>query len=250
VIMDKFFASILGIRDMDLAAAHSSIGNFPRDFLTKNRQLLRLQLLEENLHRRLVETYLIFQPRNSFQGLPPIKDEVCVKWVEEMIRTGINLVAICSEAGIVGHTALFPINDNKCEMLVVVWPRLQNVGIGTELTRCCVEMACKLGFEKIWLPVDAINLRARHIYVKCGFEYASHKLSRELDMVCDLSRRRVSRNQDGMAPSAQFTVHCPPSTAHLPCPHAAGGTIQACPEGMLPIAAGADVFEDGAQIGL
>jgi RimJ/RimL family protein N-acetyltransferase len=181
---------------MDLDAALSSINDFPRNFHTKDRQLLRLQLLDKNHHRRLVDAYLSFRPRNSFQGLPPLKDDICVKWVEEMIGTGINLTAISIKAGIVGHTALFPINDRKCEMLVVVWPQFQNIGVGTELTRCCVQIAGKLGFEKIWLPVDSTNLRARHIYAKCGFEYVSPKQSRELDMVCDLSRHPIIRDVD------------------------------------------------------
>lgn len=184
---------------MDLATAASATDKFPRDFLAKNQRPIRLQLLDAKLHQQFEETYLAFQPRNSFQGLPPLKDEICLKWVSDMIRTGINIIAICTEEGIVGHTALFPINDRKCEMLVVVWPRFQNIGIGTELTRCCVEMASELGFEKIWLPVDATNLRARHIYTKCGFQYASHTQSRELDMVCSLSRSQVGENNETLA---------------------------------------------------
>jgi RimJ/RimL family protein N-acetyltransferase len=185
---------------MDLDDASSSIGDFPRDFLAKNGQPIRLQPLDENLHHRLVESYLAFQPRNSFQGLPPLKDEACLTWVEDMIRTGTNLMAVCPKAGIVGHTAIFPVNDRKCEMLVVVWPLFQNIGIGTELTRCCVQMARNLGYEKLWLPVDSTNLRARHIYVKCGFEYTSQQQSRELDMVCDLYRPQVNGMGDIPAP--------------------------------------------------
>jgi N-acetylglutamate synthase-like GNAT family acetyltransferase len=118
--------------------------------------------------------------------------------VQEMIATGVNLIAV-SNSGIVGHTALFPINDRKCELLVVVWPQFQNIGIGTELTRGCVDMACELGFEQIWLPVDSTNLRARHIYAKCGFEYRSPEHSRELDMVCDLSRQWIAAEETGIA---------------------------------------------------
>jgi RimJ/RimL family protein N-acetyltransferase len=191
---------MLEIQDMDLAAARLSLDEFPRDFLAKNRQLLRLKLFDKRLRHQLVQAYLDFRPRNSFQGLPPLKDEVCLKWVEDMIATGINLLALSHQAGIVGHTALFPINDRKCEMLIVVWPRFQNIGIGTQLTRCVVRMARKLRFEKIWLPVDATNLRARHIYKKCGFEYASAKQSRELDMVCDLTRRSAEEEIEDVEP--------------------------------------------------
>lgn len=178
-------------------ASPDSIGLFPRDFLTKDRQPVRLQLLGENQRGQFVKAYLAFRPRNSFQGLPPLKDEVCVKWVREMIATGVNLVAV-SRAEIVGHTALFPIDDGKCELLVVVWPEFQNIGIGTELTRGCVDLAREMGFEQMWLPVDATNLRARHIYAKCGFEYRSPKQSRELDMVCELSGRRSASQAAGI----------------------------------------------------
>jgi RimJ/RimL family protein N-acetyltransferase len=173
----------------------TSLGDFPRDFQTKNGQFLRLQILKPSLHPRFEEAYLAFRPRNSFQGLPPLKDEVCLKWVREMIDTGINLIAMSSTTGIVGHTALFPLDTRKCEMLVVVWPEFQNIGIGFELSRGCVQMACELGYEEMWLPVDATNLRARHIYTKCGFEYRSPKQSRELDMVCDLSLLRATQKK-------------------------------------------------------
>ena len=181
----------IGIQDMDFASAYSCFNGFPRTFVAKNRQALRMQLLDNKLHQKLVETYLNFHPRNSFQGLPPLKDRVCVKWVEGIIETGLNIVATLPTSGIIGHTSLLPIDDRKCEMLVVVWPEFQNIGIGTELTKCCVEMANKLGFGKIWIPVDATNLKARHIYLKCGFEYVSHKHSRELEMVCLSKRGRV-----------------------------------------------------------
>ena len=133
--------------------------------------------------------YLAFQPRGSFQGLPPIKDEVCVKWVREMLATGVHIVAIDRPAGLVGHTGLFPVNRQKCEMLVVVCPDYQNLGIGTELVRSCVALAGELGFERIWLPVDATNVRARHIYRKCGFEYVSNQQGLGLDMVCHVRPR-------------------------------------------------------------
>ncbi len=167
----------------------------------------------------LIDMYLAYQPRNSFQGLPPIKDEVCIRWVRDILVTGIHVVATregdraadcpdfrangdcpdfrASENGtvplaplaaepLIGHAALFPVNAQKCELLVVVCPGFQNVGIGTELVRSCVDLAAELGFEQIWLPVDSTNVRARHVYRKCGFEYVSGKQGRELDMICDV----------------------------------------------------------------
>ena len=192
----------------------------PRTFVSKNGLRCELQLLPAAAGQRLVDTYLGFRPRNCFQGLPPLKDAVCVKWVQDMLRTGVNVIAHCDPHGIVGHTALFPINRRKCEMLVVVCPGFQNVGIGTELVRSCIELAAEWGFERIWLPVDATNVRARHVYRKCGFEYVSNQQGREMDMACDVRgwRRRLIVAEAGHAvgpvPTPRF--HFPALAAAWP----------------------------------
>jgi GNAT superfamily N-acetyltransferase len=173
----------------------SPVGAVWRRFRCKNGDAIELRRLAPAAGPRLVEMYLGFQPRGSFQGLPPLKDEACVAWVRKMLATGIHIVAVNATkgtrtsgpppAGLVGHTGLFPENQRKCELLVVVSPDHQNLGIGTELVRGCVDLARQMGFERIWLPVDATNVRARHIYRKCGFEYVSKtSQGRELDMVC------------------------------------------------------------------
>lgn len=132
--------------------------------------------------------YLAYEPRGSIQGLPPLKDSVCVQWVRGVIDNGTNIVAVAAEKSVLGHVALFPVSELVSELLVVVTPSHQNIGIGTELTRSCLEVACELGYERMCLPVDSTNMRARHVYVKCGFAYVSDKLAREIDMTCDLKR--------------------------------------------------------------
>jgi RimJ/RimL family protein N-acetyltransferase len=180
-----------------------SLRCLPRTFRGKNGLPVELHRLADRAGRRLIDMYLAFKPRNSFQGLPPLKDEVCVRWVQDMLRDGIHVVAQSAGTALVGHSALFPINPQKCEMLVVVCPGFQDLGIGTELVRSCVDLAGELGFGRIWLPVEATNVRARHVYRKCGFEYMSNGQGRELDMACDVER------------------HCspPPAAAKLPLMH-------------------------------
>ncbi len=112
-------------------------------------------------------------------------------------------------------------------MLVVVCPGFQNVGIGTELVRSCVDLAAQLGFEQIWLPVDATNVRARHVYRKCGFEYVSTKQGRELDMTCDVRSARsgvgvaVALPPPAIAASSGRQFNCHPNATrdlHGPAP--------------------------------
>ena len=170
--------------------SEESLHSLPRAFINKQGEAILVHLLDANVTPRLVEMYLAFQPRNSFQGLPPIKDAACVKWVEQMAQNATNLVALSFEKGVVGHAALFPMKDSACEFLVVVSPPFQNTGIGTELTRSAVQVSYEMGFERMWLDVDATNVRARHVYKKCGFEYLSDGHARELEMTLDLKRYR------------------------------------------------------------
>lgn len=116
--------------------------------------------------------------------------EVCVDWVRHMIANGINVVAMSFGHGVVGHVALFPFDDTACELFVVVAKDFQNTGIGTELTQAAVQLSYERGFEKIWLDVESTNLRARHVYKRCGFDYVAAVQSREIEMECDLRRFR------------------------------------------------------------
>jgi RimJ/RimL family protein N-acetyltransferase len=185
---------------MDLPVLPATLRCLPRMIAAKSGLPVELRVLPTADEGRLIEMYLAFQPRNCFQGLPPIKDAVCVRWVEEILQTGLHLVGLSGDASIIGHSALFPINAIKCEMLVVVCPGFQNVGIGTELVRSCIDLAGELGFERIWLPVDATNVRARHVYRKCGFEYVSNGLGREMDMACEVRRHgRAAREPAAIA---------------------------------------------------
>lgn len=166
----------------------------PRKASNKQGVAIRLRYLPAEEKSQLLAMYLAYQPRNAFQGLPPIKDDVCARWVDDMVRTGIHAVAwfddAAGESRVVGHVGLFPIPPHKCEMLIAVSPGFQNLGIGTELVRVAIDLAAELGFQRLWLPVDSANVRARHVYEKCGFTYASSTLQREVDMTCDVLKNR------------------------------------------------------------
>ena len=175
---------------MSVDCTETSIARFPHAFVTRRGEPLLVQLLTENRHEQLVAMYLAFQPRNCFGGLPPITDQACVRWVRGMIADAASLVAMSFDEGLVGHAALFAIGRDDCEMLNVVTPREQGVGIGTELARCAVQLADELGFETVRLNVEAGNHVARHVFEKCGFQYGSRALVGELDMSLDLQHYR------------------------------------------------------------
>jgi hypothetical protein len=81
----------------------STIHNYSHVFVDRKGGAIFIKKLDDSMHQALIKKYLAYQPRDSFEGLPPIEDEACVKWVWKMIRDGTNLVALASEGDIVGH---------------------------------------------------------------------------------------------------------------------------------------------------
>lgn len=172
-----------------------SIFSYPHAFVDRKNEPILIMPLDGKKHGQLHSMYGDCVPRNTFNCLPPIKDEACKKWVDDMIENAVNLIAVSFERGLVGHTALFPMEKkNMVEMIVVVIPPFQYRGIGTQLTQCSIQLAYEAGYEKMWLSVETNNYVARHIYLKCGFEYINYCLEDELDMTFDLQRYRNVAN--------------------------------------------------------
>ena len=166
----------------------TTIHNFPHAFINRRTEPILIRPLTEERHTQLLNMYLAYRPRNSFAGLPPLTDEACTRWVEGIIKTGLSLIALSFGRGVIGHTALFPIDRKVCEFMPVVAPAFQKIGIGTELTRCAIQLAGELGFEEIFLNVETRNVVARHVYEKCGFEQAGEVAGAEVDMRLDLTQ--------------------------------------------------------------
>jgi len=199
---------------MKIDLSDTTIHNFPRAFINKRCEAIMIRTLEDKRREQLIDMYLAFEPRGSFGGLPPIIDAACVDWVMGMIDSAANLISLSFDVGVVGHSALFPINTDECEILVVVSPPQQKIGIGTEMTRSLIQLADELGFERIRLSVGAKNHVARHVYRKCGFQYSSRGLLDEVDMALDLANYRGSIDAPVSEIMTRKTVSVNPDT---PC---------------------------------
>jgi len=165
----------------------SSIWRCPHAFIDRRGRPILIKILDDSLHEKFRAMYMAYRPRNSFNGLPPIQDAACENWVRHIAATGLNMVAISFEDGLVGHTGIFPISEDMCELFAAVTGPYQRAGIGTQLTRCAIQLAYEAGFDRIWLSVEAQNHIARHVYAKCGFKYDSTEDITELEMSFDLS---------------------------------------------------------------
>lgn len=160
---------------------------YPHAFINKAGEPIVIKGLDAKWQDALIQMYLAFTPKRSFGGLPPADPDECVRWVNGMIAgEGINLVAMAFDRGVVGHAALFAGPQQRCELLAVVSPPKQNIGIGTELVRCSIHLAHALGFEHIWACIEAKNLRCRHVLKKCGFGCEAPDQADEVKMALNL----------------------------------------------------------------
>ncbi len=172
---------------MKISLEETSLKSSPHAFIDRNGEPVLIRLLSDRRHNDLLEMYLAYQPRNSFNNLPPLEDGACLVWVKKIIEEALNVVALSFKDGVIGHVALFSMSKVMCELLIVVSPGYQRVGIGTELTRCAIQLAYEMGYQKIWLCVEPGNMSARHVYSKCGFLYFGGDDMDDLEMSFDLT---------------------------------------------------------------
>lgn len=158
----------------------------PFAFIDEHGAAVVVRPLHEARHAQLVRMYLDYGARDQFSGMPPIRPAERRRWVEGMIRDGTNLIALSFDAGVVGHGALFPIDAQRCELLVALDAHHRNAGIGTQLVHQLLRLAHELDFERIWLNVDRANRRAQRVYAKNGFRYTACDGHDEIEMEADL----------------------------------------------------------------
>jgi RimJ/RimL family protein N-acetyltransferase/CBS domain-containing protein len=158
----------------------------PYAFIDEHGSAVVIRPYREARRGQLVRMYLDYGVRDQFSGLPPIREAERIRWVEEMIRHGTNLLALSFDAGVVGHGGLFPIDGRRCEILVALDARYRDRGIGTQLVHQLLRLAHELDFESIWLNVDRANRRAQRVYAKNGFRYVASDGHDEFEMIADL----------------------------------------------------------------
>jgi RimJ/RimL family protein N-acetyltransferase len=124
-------------------------------------------------HNALAEMYDCFSPKARFQGVPPVEKRACMAWIDNLIQSGENFVAV-REDEIIGHVVVIPdAASADAEYLIFVSQQNRNRGIGTELTKAVLNRAAALGIKRIWLSVGTYNFIAIKLYRKFGFEFSS-----------------------------------------------------------------------------
>ena len=91
-----------------LSLNETTIYNFPYTFLTRRNEPIIIKPVDDKTCPQLMDMYLHAVPRNSFDGLPPIRDDRCRAWVLDMDDRGINLVALSIRTGRGGPCGAVP----------------------------------------------------------------------------------------------------------------------------------------------
>ena len=71
---------------------------------------------------------------------------------------------------LIGNIELMDVHDTVAELGTAITAHQQNLGFGTEAIEAIVRHGCEqLGLTRIFLKVYPQNVRAIHVYSKCGF---------------------------------------------------------------------------------
>ncbi|MFB6074284.1 MAG: N-acetyltransferase family protein [Haloarculaceae archaeon] len=131
----------------------------------------------------LAAMYDEYEPEERAQGLPPLRAPDRRDWIEDLLASGLNLVAWHGDRA-VGHAALLPYDDTA-ELVIFVHPDYQQVGIGSRLIRALLAAGQADGIGHVWLSVQRDNHVAMNLYRSVGFETTNrdrleHEMERSL----------------------------------------------------------------------
>lgn len=94
------------------------------------------------------------------------------KWVRTKLEEHAQVYSMLERGSgaFIGNIELMDPEDESAELGIAITARMQEQGYGTEgITRLIRYGFQELGFKRICLRVFPENLRAIHVYEKCGF---------------------------------------------------------------------------------
>ena len=143
-------------------------------------------------HQGMLAMYDDFEPKGLAMGLPPPDDQVRRKWINDIIKTFYNFIALHKER-IIGHAAIDILRTKASpEYLIFLHQDFRSRGIGTEFTLTVREICKKIGCRHVWITVSSANTRAVHMFKRVGFKFRG-PIGIEREMALDLKQKRKIR---------------------------------------------------------
>ena len=143
--------------------------DFVKSFTDKYGEQFIIRPADNKDFELILRMYDLFEPKESAQGLPPADPERRKNLIRKIVEESLNIIAENGPA-VVGHACLIDIKPGvRSELEIVIHQDWQGHGLGSAMVALLVKVARSCNYQSIWLSVDAANLRAIHIYQKCGF---------------------------------------------------------------------------------
>jgi RimJ/RimL family protein N-acetyltransferase len=144
----------------------------PLLFIDKKGRPFIVRRYDPRDYAHLSGMYDAFSPKARFQGMPPYDKDTRENWLKKLIIEGDNILSL-QENKVTGHVVLLPdLIKRDAECLIFIIQSHRGAGIGSALTRTAIKIAEGLGLKRIWLTVDAYNIRATKLYKKYGFSFS------------------------------------------------------------------------------
>lgn len=153
---------------------------------------IHIRTYQDKDYRAIMTMYDHFEPKGMAMGLPPPDEEVRRKWVDDIINTFFNIIALYQK-NIIGHAAIDLFRTKiSPEYMIFLHQDFRSRGIGTKLTLIVKEICAELGCSQEWLTVSSHNTRAINVFKRVGFRFRG-PIGSEREMVLDLRPKRKKR---------------------------------------------------------
>ena len=153
-------------------------------------RLIKIRFYEDSDYKDLKAMYDSFEPKGLEAGLPPIDKKIRHEWVDKMISSLFNVLAL-HRGRVIGHAALELSDVNACpEFLIFIKQGFCYCGIGTRLSEIMKGVARDTGSKKVWLTVRTGNAIAVKVFKKVGFDFVGGiDIQREMELIIKKVRK-------------------------------------------------------------
>ena len=107
----------------------------------------------------------------------PVTEEEEIRWVRGKLAEEAPIFSMLEKegGGFIGNVELMDVRDSSGELGIAITASRQELGYGTEAVRAVTGYGMRgLGLNRIFLKARPDNLRAIHVYQKCGFTEFGH----------------------------------------------------------------------------
>ena len=164
--------------------------NLPSQMRDSKGRLIKIRSYDNSDYKDLKKLYDDFEPKGLEAGLPPIDKRIRHEWLDKMVTSLFNVVALY-RGRVIGHATLELSEVNAYpEFLIFIKQGFRYCGIGTRLSEIMKDVAQETGCKKVWLTVRTGNAIAVKVFKKVGFNFVGGiDIQREMEFVVGQARK-------------------------------------------------------------